>query len=161
MATIGSFQARYVSGPDCAVTRNGKEAASQTYGQGAPLSLVAGLLTLVGDLNAINSLAGFAVEAATGTTSTERLYRPARAGDRYVMNLEDEGSAATLAQANVGVLVNFNVDTTNLKADIETSGAVITIPCGRIISLYDAVGDVNGRVIVELIDNPELGAETI
>lgn len=167
MATTAYRQARFArnenGGPICAggpEEPGMREAASQTFKQGAVIYLVAGLITICDneDIKDAGDLFGFALQDASGTTNTQLQVRRIRGGDVYIMNCESNGAAVATALADAGKLVNFNVVSGNLVADILPAGsaAVNTVPFGRLIDFYeeDTIGDTGGRVYVLIPDQP-------
>lgn len=179
MATITSTQARWIG------NTNGRmggghtggpgidgiqEAASQTFSAGAPVrpDATSGQIEIAADGDAVTSLYGQAMEAATGTTAAACYVRLWKAGDLVVMNLESNGAGVATALGQIGDAVNFNVVSSKLHADVLPGGsaAVATVASGVIRDIYctehgypdgDALGDTNGRVVVELVGSMFLG----
>lgn len=171
MATIASFQARYIGNasgrPPYMVGSPGitayQEAATQTYAAGAVVRPddTTGQIEIAPNADNVASLFGMAMRAATGVQGSYTLIRVFQPGDRYVMNYEASGSAGVTAQALIGDEVEFNIDSGNLKCDKNGAGGKDR-PAGIIIDLFtaargwdvgpagDVLGDTNGRVVVEL-----------
>lgn len=142
-----------------------QEGATQSFERGEPLYFdSAGQLALmVVSANQAAALAGFADADATGVTATPLAYTKINSGDRYVMNLKpDTGSQAT-ALAQLGDLVNFDLDATHggnfLVAN--TTSPVRTKPYGIIEGFWtsdafpqssEVLGDLNGHVVVRMYD---------
>lgn len=170
MATITKYQPRYLGNADGkpAICRGGpespdiKETASQSYLTGAPVYYDSnGTIAVNATGDPVTAgIAGFATKKATGTTGTAARYRVLRPGDRYIMNCAD---SETTALTNVGLIFPCDVASGILLVDtstalVPTADAGNTLYC-RILGLYtaangypeatDAVGDVNGRYIVE------------
>ena len=183
MATITATQARYIgnSRGGAAHFEGGtglggiQVAASQTFAAGDPVrpDATSGQIETAitgSDQNAVASLYGQAMEAASATTGDPVYVRRFRPGDKFVMNLESNGAGVATALAQKGDAVNFNILATTGKivADVLPggSGAIDTKPFGIILDIYctaygyadgDVLGDTNGRVIVELGDSMHLG----
>jgi hypothetical protein len=170
MATITIAQARYLNNVDGKATplRGGrqfpniKETASQTYAQGAPIYYDTNgtIAVAVAGSNKVDKLAGFALEAASGTTGQPVRYRPLRVGDRLLMNLKGS-STTTTALTLLDDLCNFDLHTGNLLCanpdSATTDGSKVL---GKIVEIYtvaggyqdgDAIGDTYGRVIVQIM----------
>jgi hypothetical protein len=172
MATITATQARFIGRAELSGSRRPfggygitgiQEAASQTWGVGAPIRPddTSGKIEIAPDADAVASLYGQAEEAASGTTGNTVYGFYFSAGDRFVMNLESNGSGVATALGQLGDKVNFNIVSGKLLADVlpGSSAAVETKPWGQIDAIYcvehgyldgDALGDTNGRVIVRL-----------
>lgn len=173
MPTVTVTQARYMGNQSgkqtiCVGDDNHTtaiEAASQTFAIGAPVTLSSGKVAAASG-DAIDTIAGFSLKAATGVTDAKTRYRKIQGEDIYLMNLENNGSPTTTARSDIGKLVNFNVVSGNLQADINPGGsaAVTTKAHGVIIGHYlstqypdgDLLGDTSGRVLVRFIDNEDL-----
>lgn len=174
MATITGSQARYIGNTrgGCRIPFGGpgvkgfKEAASQTYDAGAIVNIdsTSGKLESKDNADDLAALFGQAMKDATGTTD-EPVYGFVFApGDLLIMNLEDNGSGKATALADLRKPVTFNLVSGNLVADVDTP--VYTKPYGVIRDIYctehgyldgDALGDTNGRVIVEIQGGDGLG----
>jgi hypothetical protein len=141
---------RFAGGPEAPEI---KEAASQTYGLGALVYLVSGLVTIA---TATTQLAGQALQAATGTTNQSAYLAVIRAGDRFVMNVYHTTQASAItAQAQLGTVYGLVVVAGQFHADIENVATAedATHSSGRVkvVGFYkeDAIGDIYGRVVVE------------
>mgnify|MGYP001566526253 CR=1 FL=1 len=171
MATIDSFQARFLrnihGNPPVLIGGIGipglvvKEAASQTFGAGAPVRPdgTTGKIEEYTAANAVSFLYGQALEAASGTTDDPVLIRMYTPGDLWVMNYEDGATGGVTALALIGDAVCFNIEATTLHLKGDKTGFVVTKPFGNIVDIFckehgygvaDLLGDTNGRVVVEL-----------
>jgi hypothetical protein len=168
MATITPTQAQFLGnvrgGP--AILAGGsehsqiKETASQTYAAGAPVYKDSNgtIAVATASSNIVGLLYGFAMKAATGTTGASVVVRPVKPGDRYIMNCVGTSTVIT-ALTMLGDKTMFDLYTGNLLVANVDASFDDTKPWGRIVDLYavthghadgDAVGDTNGRLIVEI-----------
>ena len=79
-----------------------REAASQAFVAGTPLTLVAGLLTTGGE-DVVADIVGVAAEDASGVTNTLLLFYPVSPNVIWEGTLEDQGTVGhALVIANIG-----------------------------------------------------------
>lgn len=173
MATITVAQARFLGNKYGlpATTKGGperpniKETASQTYNAGDPVAKDSnGTIALAtATSNILNAFAGFAIKDATGTTGAEARYRPVKAGDRYLMNIQGT-STDTTNQNQEGDKYMLDLDSSNLVVNPDATFDA-TKPYVIVETLFtvaagfpdgDAAGDTNGRVIVWFPDQQAL-----
>lgn len=170
MATIGSIQARYLGNVNGLPPKmvgglgmlNIQEAATQTFGAGAVVRPddTSGQIEIAPNADNVASLFGIAFEDASGITADAVLIRLFQPGDIYALHYEASGTGGVTALALIGDPVGFNIDSGILKCD--KNGFAVTKPFGVVRNIFstaygfdpgplgDALGDTNGRVVVEL-----------
>ena len=131
------------------LTRNAhfQEGAAQTYKYGHLVILSSGQLVKGGTDPAANTVVGVASEDATGTQATLVGVYAATEDAEFLGTVQDTG---TLSLALVGTQVGLVYDATNDIFRVDLSDSVnkrVTIT-----RLYDAVGDVNGRVVFKFMN---------
>lgn len=134
------------------------EAAGQSFGVGAGVHLVAGAATI--NANADPALlAGQTRTKAAGAASTPSRtieVLPYRPGDKWVMNVyHATPSSAVTARAQVGEKYGLYVGASGqLYCGIDDTTATRVLVVGHYCDITvdgEAIGDVNGRVIVEFL----------
>lgn len=142
-----------VTSADCIVpyrlTRNAhfEEGASQSFKYGHLVVLSSGQLVKGGSDPAANTVVGIASEDASGTQATKIGVYAATEESEFLGRVQDTG---TLALTQIGAQFGLVLDATNdiFRVDLsDTSNKRVTI-----LRLYDAVGDVNGRVIFKFMN---------
>lgn len=142
-----------------------KEGAGQIFKAGDPVMQdpSTGLIVLVtASSNLIGTMLGFARNDATGVTNTPVLIRMIRDFDRIVMNVKNSGGSSVTADAMLGDVIGFDIDTTGSTNNLVANPAktATTNPFGRVAHLWTAangyadssevVGDTNGRIVVSM-----------
>lgn len=144
MATISKAAMRpYRAGQR--LVRGFKEAASETFKYGDVLQPVTTGANRVGIADTDETtILGVAAEDASGTTDTDISVWLAKSQDEWIGNLD-----GTLAAANLGTDYGIKKDSAGVWTvdDADTTNTRV-----RVVKLYDAVGDVNGRVIFKWLD---------
>lgn len=130
----------------------GPEAASQTFGLGAPLifDTTAGhenRLKVTG-ADATSGIVGVASTAATGTTDSQITYWIADNGNQFVGRIQ--GSAA-LDYTQVGLQCGLVIDTTVSPSIYRVDTSDTTNKSVEITGLVDEDGDVNGLLTFQFI----------
>ena len=131
------------------LTRNShfEEGASQSFKYGHIVVLSSGQLIKGGSDPTANTVVGIASEDASGTQATKIGVYAATEDAEFLGRVQDTG---TLTLALIGTQVGLVLDATNdiFRVDLgDTSNKRVTIT-----KLYDAVGDVNGRVIFKFMN---------
>lgn len=131
------------------LTRNAsiEEGSAQTYKYGALLVLSGGQAVKGASDPAANTILGIASEDATGVQASKVGYYAATEDAEFLGTVQDTG---TLALALIGTQVGLVYDATNdiFRVDLsDTTNKRVTIT-----RLYDAVGDVNGRVVFKFMN---------
>ena len=148
MATIAKKQHSVKVYPGCGSLQvlPAREAASQSYKAGDLVYFVAGLLTAVATDG--TSIAGIAMEDATGTTNAATTYAPLSDCIIEMNTTEASAPGTKYIQAIVGG-TNFGLTVTSGQAycdlDDTTNDAVV------VLALLDAVGDAYGRVLCKVL----------
>lgn len=169
MATVSIVQARVIghSGGDPLVMRGGPGFEDEAYEDGDSTAWVAGAWLARdtdGEIEELGSgqvalILGQAMEAASGTDGTAVFYRPLRPGTRLVLNVHhDAPASAVTARNQLDLLYNLSYESNKLLVDIEDITVDTAKPVVRIVGFWpeDALGDVNGRVIAEVVDTAGL-----
>lgn len=155
MATFTVTSKDYFKPYDMNLNRTGDaapEAASQSFGLGAPLIFA----TTAGHENRVKvagadptaGILGVASTAATGTTDSQITYWIADNGNQFVGRVQGSG---TLDYTQVGLQCGIVQDTTVSPAIWRVDYSDTTNKNVEITGLIDADGDVNGRVRFQFI----------
>lgn len=126
------------------------EAAGQSFKVGAVLVLSGGKLTK-GVTGSKLNIPGIAAEAASGVTDDKRLIYLADENAEFVMRVAD---TQALALAQIGTSYGLVLDATNDIFRVDTTDT--TNVAVKVVELLDAVGDVNGRVVVKFLNASRL-----
>lgn len=172
MATITVRQARHWASRDSGFEYAGgpedpdlKESASQSYAAGAPVyrDTNGTIAVCTATSNVIAKIMGFAMTAATGTTGTSVRVKKIRGGDVLLCNLKGT-STTTTALNQRGNTTHFDLSSGNMVANIDATWDTSKF-YGWVRDLYtvaqgygegDAVGDTNGRLLINIPDQPGL-----
>lgn len=155
MATFTVTAKDYIKPYSTNLNRTGAsapEAASQTFGLGAPLIFDTASGTenrvKVTGADATSGILGVASTAASGTAGTDITYWIADNGNQFVGRVQN---AATLDYTQVGLQCGLVVDTSVSPSIYRVDTSDTTNKSVEITKLIDADGDVNGRVAFQFI----------
>lgn len=126
------------------------EAASQSFKKGEFVYLDAN-----GKLNACASdasiIAGMAMQDASGTENTAIAITLAKEGQKFTLHVTNAGSSTTTANSQVGNKYGLYVASNIAYVDVgDTTNKRFIVSD---VAPEDTVGDTNGRLIVEVLDD--------
>jgi hypothetical protein len=152
MATIGVGKGSYIRPHRRVRTRTFLEDSSQSFIVGDPVCLSADsddgdyIKIAAADPATDRNFVGFAASAATGTKGGKVVVWLATGDAEFLVHVED---GMTLDRDFVDTEYGIVADATNLIWRLDTTETTAKI--FRVLEMYDAHGDLNGRVVAHVI----------